>query len=263
LGEWWCLRDSSQVIDERETESALREADKLIDEWYRKWKYYIEDGLYPSELTSPSNILIFALEEGRGAKLDYLGRCSRFWINSYATKHLQTSSSGLNPVQKDQIRRCVLYASRVLDWPLDMSPFQKESLRFVSESSSIMVSFCCLYIVASCQTFGSSIPELFINLDKVVAAAQLMIDMSPDAEHNAHTQGLLILRRIEALRKKSSSHNENGIPNTGELIGGSDMAPRLAGHEPMNEVYDFHLNEEGMTAMDMIWDFSMLAPRTW
>jgi hypothetical protein len=181
--------------------------------------------------------------------LDYYGRCSRFTINSYATKHLSSSPAGLTPIQINQVRNCVIYASRVLDWPLDLSPFQKESLRYISESGGIMVSFCCLYILASCQTFGSSIPDLLNSLDKVTMAAQLMINVAPDVEHNLHTQGLLILKRTEVLRK--------------HRLAESNMLTGLTSQEFMGEEFDFNSNCEGMSAMDLFWDFPILPPRTW
>jgi hypothetical protein len=201
------------------------------------------------------------LEDGRGAKLDYHGRCARFWINSYATKHLHSSPTCLTAIQKDQIRTCIVYATRVLDWPLDLSPFQKESLRYVPESGSIMVSYCCFYIIASCQTFASNIPDLISSIDKVVLAAQLMLDMAPDAEHNAHSQALLILKRVEALRRllKNNAvltHDASGLTQ-------STMPLELSEQETMDDLYNFDLQNQEMSPTDMIWDFPMLTPRMW
>jgi hypothetical protein len=173
LGEWWCL-DPSKNVDERVTQSVLRQVDQLLDAWYEKWEYFINDGEYLSNRVPSTHTLTCPSEEGRGAVLDYLGRCCRFWLNSYATQHLRTSSTGLNSIQQNQIRTCVKYASHVLDWPLDLSPFEKESLRYIPEAGGTMVAYCCLFIVASYQTFGSILPDFHSDLDKVDAAAQLM-----------------------------------------------------------------------------------------
>lgn len=182
------------------------------------------------------------LEDGRGIKMDYLGRCARFWISSYATRHLQSSRTGLTNIQKNQVHTCIVNAINVLDWPLNLSPFQKETLRYVPESGGVMVSYCCLYIVATCQTFGSTIPDLFVNLDKVIDAANLILEMAPDSEHNMNTQALLILKRVEVLQKE---------------LGASSMRPGSHFPDHIDESFEWGFYEEGMSALELIWDVPM------
>jgi hypothetical protein len=198
--------------------------------------------------------LTISLEEGRGTVLDYYGRCTRFWINSYATKNLQSSLTGLTPVQKNQIRTCVFHAGCVLDWPLDLSPFQKESLRYIPESGGIMVSFCCLFIIESCHTFGSSILDIHAGVNKVAAAAHLILSMAPDTEHCAHTQGLVILKRTECLRKQLRGRESSLLDSVGSVESNPTLGAMT--YESNSGDYDWSLPENGMSAMELFWDFS-------
>lgn len=126
----------------------------------------------------------------------------------------------------EQVRACAKQAIRVLDWPLDLSPFEKETLRYIPESEKIMITFCCLFIVASYQTFWTTLVDMHANLDKVDAAAQLMMDMD-----TAHVQGPIIFRRTAALRKQAGD-------------------PKIARQDAAKENENY-------------WDFSLLTPRLW
>lgn len=203
------------------------------------------------------------LGEVCGVVLDYLGRCARFNIHSYTTRYIRNSPEGLTPLQKDQVRRCVVYATGVLDWPLNLSPIQKDRFRYVSESADIMISFCCLFIIASCQTFTSSIPNIFESLDKVIAAAQLIMDLAPDVDHNKHIQGSLILRRAEALRaileqRRTHESSGTGFANPTER---SIPPPDLARQEYIPGGLD--LDVDGISAMEPFWEFPILMARPW
>jgi hypothetical protein len=200
-----------------------------------------------------------------GAVLDYFGRCRRFNITSYATRYLKNSSAGLSPVQQDQLRRCVIYASSVLDWPLNLTPIQKDRFRYVPESASIMMSLCCLFILASCQTFTSSIPNTFESVEKVIMAAQLMIELAPDIEHSAHIQGSQILKRADVLRRRLEHLRSQ------ESSGTDSMAPidrtvqraSLVGNEFTPNGLDFDLDFDGISALEPFWDFPILTARPW
>jgi hypothetical protein len=210
-------------------------------------------------------LVLTTLGEVWGVVLDYLGRCARFNIHSYATRYIRNSPEGLSPLQKDQVRRCVVYARGVLDWALNLSPIQKDRFRYVSESAGIMISFCCLFIIASCQTFTSSIPNVFESLDKVVAAAQLTMDLAPDVDHNKHIQGSLILRRAEALRavlKQRRTYESSGA-SFASPIETSIQPPDLARQEYIPGGLDLDLDVDGIAAMEPFWDFPILMARPW
>lgn len=57
---------------------------------------------------------------------------------------------------------------------------QKERIRYVSETGGTMIAFCCIIIIAGCQTFTASIFNVNEILDTVNAVARLMMDLSPD-----------------------------------------------------------------------------------
>jgi hypothetical protein len=44
LGEWWCLPDPTDDIDDIATEAILTEAGNAIDAWYDKWGSFIRNG---------------------------------------------------------------------------------------------------------------------------------------------------------------------------------------------------------------------------
>lgn len=248
LGEWWCPPDPSKKRDDNATESMLLKVDREIDDWYSKWGRYIHCG------------------DVCGVVLDYLGRCARFNINSYATRYLRSSSEGLSPLQNDQVRRCTAYASDVLDWLLNLRPIQKDRFRCVCESASTMVSFCCLFIIASCQTFSSSVPNVFESLDKVTTAAQLMMDLAPDEEHNAHIQGSLILKRTRAWKAKleqQRSHESTVTSSTISIGSGVQPADLLGRQEFTPGEFDFDLDIDGISATDPFWDFPILRTTPW
>jgi len=194
------------------------------------------------------------LDDVRGGTLDYYGRCGRFWLSRCATKHLQRPSPELTPFQRVQFRTCITYAIRVLDWPLDLSPFQKDSLRYMPESAAVMISYCCMFIIASCQTFGSSMPELYAILDKVEAAAQLMLSMAPDIEHYTHVQGLLILKITTSLRKPSGGADVAVQRNSRQPEKSTSLG--LANHEAVSGIGS-SVGRVGTPTIDRIWDFSM------
>jgi hypothetical protein len=128
-----------------------------------------------------------------------------------------------------------------------------------------MISFCCLFIIASCQTFTSSIPNTFENLDKVIAAAQLMMDLAPDVDHNKHIQGSLILGRAEALRailEQRRTHESSGT-SSATPIERSIQPPDLARQEFIPGGLDLNLDVDGISAMEPFWDFPILMARPW
>lgn len=249
------------MTNENETNSILRDADQLIDTWYHRWDGFINGG---QSSTKPLDQLAeMYLENERGGILAYLGRCARFSIHRHATRSLQPSITVLSTLQKKQIQTCVYHAGRVLDWPLDLSPIQKDSLRYISESGGIMVSFCCLFIVASCQAFRSRIPDLSESLEKVKATARLMLEMAPNSDHSIYRQGLLIARRIDALRHDTGDdggQRSTVLPFVESLIRNSADNLEYATDVAMNQIYDFGMSSEGAAAMDALWDFSMLTP---
>lgn len=128
--------------------------------------------------------LVFALasnnsiEEVRGGTLDYLGRFSRFSFHSHAARALQSHAGDVTPQREKQIKLCVYHVGRVLDWALDLSLYKRERVRYIAKSSGIIVSCCCLFNLASCQTFGSRVKGLYENLDKA-------INHEADARHGA------------------------------------------------------------------------------
>lgn len=244
-----------EAIDENSTEAVLKETDREIDAWYDKWSQYMESCMC---IPSPSTHCETEHPGEQGAFLDYAGRFTRFCITSYAIKCLRTSPQGLTPLQKDQVRRCVSCANHVLKWMLSRSPIQKDRLRYVDDTACIMVAFCCLFILSVCQTFTSSIPNISDNLDNVIEAAQLMIDLAFNREHMAHIQGKFILKRAESLRvvlenlRAERPRSRLGTPPQRSV----DVVPETEVFEGFDQMF----NEEGFFGMEPIWDFSLLFP---
>lgn len=99
------------------------------------------------------------------------------------------------------------HANDLLEWLLTRTPIQKERIRYVSESGGTMIAFCCIFIIASCQTFTAIILNVHEILNNVNAAARLMMDLSPDEENTPYYQGSLVLRPAEALRMTLEHRN--------------------------------------------------------
>jgi hypothetical protein len=124
-----------------------------------------------------------------------------------------------------------------------------------------MVSFCGLFVLSACQTFASCISNIDENLEYVAEAAQLMLDLSINAEHKPHIQGTYILKRVEEARKAvehSKIVDVNGTATeslTESRPATSDRNSGLALDSP-----DLSLNDNGYFDMQPIFSFSMLFP---
>jgi hypothetical protein len=75
-----------------------------------------------------------------------------------------------------------------------------------------------------------------------------MLDMASNPEHSINIQGLLIHRRIDALRDRIKNHTGNGVANPKPVEDNSDVQPGFG--------LDMQLDE--MSAIDMFWDFPIL-----
>ncbi|KAG4438073.1 hypothetical protein IFR05_006439 [Cadophora sp. M221] len=244
LGEWWALPDPSEVVDENSVEGVLRDTDREIDAWSEKWSEYIQ-------------------ESEQGILLDYFSRFTRFCITSYAIKFLRNSSQNLTTLQKDQIRRCVVCANHVLEWPLSRSPIQKDKLRYVDDTACVSNSFCCLFILSVCQTYASIIPNIFDILDNVIETAQLMADLQVGFDYSrmVHAQGCFILKRAESLR--SALENAKVSDRQDQTVVSPSASNSSVILEPPPNLFeglDLMMSEDGFNAMEPIWDFSLLFP---
>jgi len=248
----------------------LLEADKEIDAWYNKWRDHIHQGMLTLEgVNLPRTDFVLFADE-RGAVLDYLGRYTRFCILSYAVRFLRhsTQEQGLSLLQRDQVRSCVLCANRVLDWPLRLGPVQKDRLRYVTDTRCIMISFCCLFIIASCQTFASSIPNTFECLENVKASARLMISLSTDDESRGYVHGMLILERVKAVQEalERQKDHEGDLHRVHLEDSASTHIPSAGSttpnvmHENLNSNF---IDNGGIFDIEPLWDFSILLPNTW
>jgi len=45
LGEWWCLPDPTDVVDENSVEAMIKETDRALDTWRNRWDEYIKCGM--------------------------------------------------------------------------------------------------------------------------------------------------------------------------------------------------------------------------
>jgi len=217
-----------------------------------------------STVSNNSNLLIglvlIAFKDDRGAFLEYHGRYTQFCITSYAVKCFRSSPQGLTPLQTAQIARCVKCANHVIDWPLNSGPIQKDRLRYVDDSACIMISFCALFILSTCQTFTSCIPDISECLNNVTEAAQLMVDLAINSEQKPYIQGAAILKRAEALRAalENARHNENR----------SNLDVPTDSREPFTpdssnlvfEGLDSWFTDDNFFGMEPIWHFPRLLP---
>ncbi len=131
-----------------------------------------------------------------------------------------------------------------------------------------MLAFCCIFIIASCQTFTANILNIHEILDNVDAVARLMIDLSPDDENAAYYQGLLVLRRVEALRKtleQRKRQDSNIITGEGALRDVNTVQVGLSTPNSSSNTFSSETNPLGMEIeeiypVDGFWDFSMFLP---
>jgi hypothetical protein len=124
-----------------------------------------------------------------------------------------------------------------------------------------MVSFCGLFVLSACQTFAPCILNIDENLEYVAEAAQLMLDLSINAEHKPHIQGTYILKRVEEVRKAlehSKIANADGTATEYLTESRPTTADGNSGLTLGNP--DLSLNDNGYFDMEPIWDFSMLFP---
>jgi hypothetical protein len=148
LGEWWCLPDANEIVDEHLVDAMIRETDRAIDDWQIRWEEYMKCRKC-AHLQAMELLLICGLDE-RGTLLEYHARYTRFCITSYAVKHVRNLPQGLTSLQRQQIQRCVACASHVLEWPISRGPIQKDKLRYVDDSAVISM-FSLLSCLTHCQ----------------------------------------------------------------------------------------------------------------
>jgi hypothetical protein len=103
---------------------------------------------------------------------------------------------------------------------------------------------------------------MFESLDNVLATAKLMINLAPDVEHSAHTQGSLLLRRAEALKAivEQGSRSESRGTNYETPMESSVAQIDFESQEFTHEALMLSLNSEGIFGIEPSWDFSMLIP---
>ena len=145
---------------------------------------------------------------------------------------------------------------------IESPSYSKERLRYIPESTLLGLSFYYLFIIASYQTFTSSIPNMFESLDNVLATAKLMINLAPDMEHSAHSQGSLLLRRAEDLKAilEQGSRSESRGTNYETPMESSVAQIDFESQEFTHEALMLSLNSEGIFGIEPSWDFSMLIP---
>lgn len=194
-----------------------------------------------------------------GTTLDYLGRYTRFCISSYAIKCLRATPDSLTATQTQQVRRCAVLANNVLDCVLDIGPVQMDQLRFITDSALALLSFCCLFLMATIRTFPSVLHSVDNCIYRVERFAQVMMDLTTRSDRVAYIYGSLILKRVTILRGIVARHD----PPHGKLHAGrhplSDVRPKPSHHpdppveqaEPQLQIDDLDLNTD-------FWDFSLL-----
>jgi len=124
----------------------------------------------------------------------------------------------------------------------------------------IVISFCCLFILATCQTFTSCIPNIPDYLDNVTEAAQLLIDLAINADHKPRAQGTFIMKKVESLRSALQNVKNNDIRTSFEVPEGTDDSfnPDSAGlaFEGMESWF----TDNNFFDMEPIWHFPRLIP---
>lgn len=50
LGEWWCLPDPREIIDENSVEAMIQATDKAIATWRLRWDDYIKFGMWNKQI---------------------------------------------------------------------------------------------------------------------------------------------------------------------------------------------------------------------
>ncbi|KAL2828548.1 hypothetical protein BJY01DRAFT_255347 [Aspergillus pseudoustus] len=239
IGEWWCPPDATEGVDSESIELVLLNADQEVDTWYRKWKTYIDYG------------------DRNATTLDYLGRYTRFCISSYAIGSLRGLAGNLSATQQLQVHRCAAYASRVLDWSLELRPAQRHRLRFTPDSAVAMMSFCCLFLMATVRTFPSAVESLSLCLERVRLFAELLLDIAPQRDRLAHIYGSLIAERANALHSVNSCHQA-----TDPAIRDVENAPFLSSqslncfNEPPLMPGQLNVIYPGESNTELFWDFS-------
>jgi hypothetical protein len=258
LGEWWCLPDPTEVVDEKLVDNMIKETDQALDAWRTRWDEYIRFGAYFIRQISCHKLTSFA--DDRGAFLEYHARYTRFCITSYAVKCVRSSPQGLTSLQTNQIARCVECANHVLDWPLSRGPIQKDRLRYVDDAACIMISFCALFILSTCQAFTSCIPNIAECIDNVTEAAQIMVDLAINSEQKPYIQGASILKRAEALKVALENARNNESRANLDTPANSREPYTPDSSALVFEGLDSWFSDDQFFGMEPIWHFPKLLP---
>jgi hypothetical protein len=181
--------------------------------------------------------------------LDYHARFTRFYMTSYAIRSLKKNPQGLSPLEKSQIKRCVANGNRVLEWPLNLSPIQKDKLRSIADAPYTTVSFVCLFIISACQCFPFLVQDNAGALENVTEIARLMKEIAIDAEDKPYAHGSLLLMRVEALWSSLETEKNRTSLETPMETHTRSFFPEMNPNGVQQEI-----NELGLPEMEMFRD---------
>ena len=208
LGEWWCSPPEGKGF--HETLSILEDADAALQVWSQRW------GLV--ELQGRPDLGTGSPPTGASTAVDFHFRFTRFCISTFATRtvhHQSLATTGLTDGESSpspakisaaitlSVLKSAHIASHCCDFMLDLSPLQKDSLRYIADFGFAMISFCCLYIINAFELFGSRHAVINNYIRKVEQAAHLMVELSVGSNNCPRVYGEWILARVEALEAGS------------------------------------------------------------
>ncbi|KIW10472.1 hypothetical protein PV08_11436 [Exophiala spinifera] len=186
IGEWWCLPDDFTTRSPRHDSTAAEEACLHLEQCAERLRPITSNGF-------------------TGSRVAFHIRFAQFCIQSYNIRNLRLSE--ITPSQSENVHavgKCLDAAISLLDWILAVDLSNRDSLRFASDSSWVMIGLCCRFALESLQSLhklGQTLDDTKEILNKVKEVAEIMTSLSFGFSHGMSTYGEHIMsyaNKVEA-----------------------------------------------------------------
>lgn len=157
-----------------------------------------------------------------GVRVDFFVRFTRFCLRSYTIRHLKKPASEEETLQSPQcLKSCFDTAIDMVDWILETDLKNRESLRFVSDCTCIMLALCILFSLQSLPILHSLVgpqQDTARIIDKVEEAGELIKATAFQSSHVSYAYGCYITEcaRTIRIRYEEDGFSRNTVLNQHE-----------------------------------------------
>lgn len=213
IGEWWCLPDDFTTRSFHHDSTAAENACSYLEECAEQLHPITSNGF-------------------TGSRVAFHIRFAQFCIQSYNIRNLRLSE--ITSSQSENVHaigKCLDAAFSIIDWILAVDLNNRDSLRFASDSSWVMIALCCRFALESLQSLhklGQALDDMKDKLNKVKEVAEIMTGLSFGFSHGLCAYGEHIMSYANKVERKFGSICTANAIHAGRL---PEHSPRTAERE--------------------------------